>query len=61
MEIFGAHFGQSTDYLGNLCDDLCIKLCFGVYEAENGYGIWFRKVEPMLGEWVAHGQPTVLF
>ena len=38
VEIFGASFGQSTDYLGNLCDNLCIKLCFGVYEAGNGHG-----------------------
>ena len=31
---------------------------FGVYEAGNGHGFWFHKVEPMLGEWAAHGQPT---
>ena len=29
----------------------------GVYEAENGHGFRFHKVEPMLGERVAHGQP----
>ena len=29
-----------------------------MYEAENGHGFWFHKVEPMLDEWVAHGQPT---
>ena len=23
-----------------------------------GHGYRFHKVEPMLGEWVAHGQPT---
>ena len=58
METFGARFGQSMDCLSNLCDNLCIKLCFGVYEAGNGLGFWFHKVEPMLGEWATHGQPT---
>ena len=61
VEIFGAHFGQSTDCLGNLWCNLCNKLCFYVYEAGNGHGIRFHKVEPMFGEWAAHGQPTVLF
>ena len=51
-------FGQSTDYLGALCDKLCINSWFGVYEVGNGHGIWFHKEEPMLNEWVAHGQPT---
>ena len=46
------------DCLGTLGHDLYNKLCFGVYEAENGYGIWFCIVEPMLDEWAAHGQPT---
>ena len=54
-------FGQPTDCLGILGDDLCIKLCFGVYEAENDHGIRFFKVEPMCVEWAAHGQPTVMF
>ena len=58
VEIFGARFRQSTDCLGNLCDNLCIKLYFGVYEAGNGHGFWFHKVETRLGEWAAHGQPT---
>ena len=58
VETFGARFGQSMDCLSNLCDNLCIKLCFGVYEAGNGLGFWFHKVEPMLGEWATHGQPT---
>ena len=49
------------DCLGILGDDLCIKLRFGVYEAGNGNGIWFHKVEPTFGEWASHGQPTVLF
>ena len=42
MEIFGARFGQPMDCLGNLCDNLCIKLCFGVYEAGNGHGFLFQ-------------------
>ena len=46
------------DCLGALCDKLCINSWFGVYEAGNGHGIWFRKEEPMLDEWAAHGQPT---
>ena len=32
-----------------------------MYEAGNGHGIWFRKEEPMLDEWAAHGQPTCSF
>ena len=54
MEIFGAHFGQSTGCLGNLWCNLCNKLCFGVYEAGNGHGIRFHKVDPMFGEWAAY-------
>ena len=37
VEIFLIHFGQSMDCLGCLCCDLCIKLCFGVYEAGKGH------------------------
>ena len=37
VEIFGACFGQSTDCLDNLRDNLCNKLCFGVYEVRNGH------------------------
>ena len=61
MKIYGTRLDspwQCMDCLGCLCCDLCIKLCFGVYEAEKSYGIWFRKVELMLDEWAAHGQPT---
>ena len=58
VKIFGAHFVQSTDCLGSLWYNLCIKLCFGVYEAGNDHEIWFRKEEPILDEWAAHGQPT---
>ena len=61
VEIFGARFGQSTDCLGNLHDNLCNKLCFDVYEAGNGHSFRFHKVEPMFDEWAAHGQPTVRF
>ena len=32
-----------------------------MYEAGNGHGIRFHKVEQMCGEWAAHGQPTILF
>ena len=58
VETFGARFGQSTDCLGDLCDNLCIKLCFDVYETGNGHGFRFHKVEPMFDEWAAHGQLT---
>ena len=30
LEKFGTRFGQSTDCLGGLCDNLCNKLCFWV-------------------------------
>ena len=30
----------------------------GVYEAENGHGNRFQKVEQMFDEWAAHGQPA---
>ena len=49
------------DCLGALGHDLYNKLCFGMYEAENGHGYRFQKVEPMLDEWATHGQPTALF
>ena len=51
VEIFWSRFVQSTDCLGSLWCNLCNKLCFGVYEVENGHGIWFRKEEPMWDEW----------
>ena len=44
--------------LGTLGHDLYNKLCFGVHEARNDHEIRFRKEEPMLDEWAAHGQPT---
>ena len=53
--------GQSMDYLGTLGHKLHNKLCFGVYEAGIGHCYRFQKVEPMLDEWAAHGQPTVMF
>ena len=46
------------DCLGGLCDNLCYKLWFGCCWAKNGHGFRFQKVEPMLGERAAHGQPT---
>ena len=61
VEIFGVCFGQSTDSLANLCDDLCIKLCFGVYEAGNYHGFRSHKVELMFDEWATHRQPTARF
>ena len=54
METLGAYFGQSMDCLGYLCDNLCIKLCFDVYEVGNDHGFRFHKVEPMFDEWAAH-------
>ena len=33
-------------------------MCVGVYEAENGHGNRFQKVEQMFDEWVTHRQPT---
>ena len=44
--------------MGDLCDNLCNKIWFGCFWVGNGHGFRFHKVEPMLGEWVAHGQPT---
>ena len=35
-----------------------MQIVFGVYEARNGHGFWFHKVELMLGERTTHGQPT---
>ena len=46
------------DCLGGLCDNLCNKYWFGCFWARNGHGFLFHKVEPMLGEWAAHGQLT---
>ena len=51
-------FGQFTDCWCGLCYNLCIKFWFGCCWAENGHGFRFHKVEPMLGERAAHGQPT---
>ena len=49
------------DSLRALGHNLFNKLCCSVHEAGNGHGIRVHKVEPMLGEWAARGQPTVLF
>ena len=37
------------------------KLWFWCCWARNGHGFLFHKVEPMLGERAAHGQPTAQF
>ena len=51
-------FGQSMDCLCGLCH-VCVLNCgLGVVRSENGHGFRFHKVEPRLGERVAHGQPT---
>ena len=47
-----------VDCLGPLDHNLFNKLCVGVYEAGNGHGNRFQKVEQMFDEWAAHGQPT---
>ena len=52
------YFEQFRDCLGGLCDNLCNKLWFGCLWAEYGHEFWFHKVESMLGEWAAPGQPT---
>ena len=38
--------------------NLCNKLWFGCCWAKNGHGFRFHKVESMLGERAARGQPT---
>ena len=58
VEIYGTHFGQFRGCFEWLCDNLCNKLWFGCFWAGNGHGLRFHKVEPMLGEWAAHRQPT---
>ena len=61
MEIFETHLvssWQCRGYFGCLCCNLCNKSCFGVYEAGNGHGNRFQKVEQRYDEWAAHGQPT---
>ena len=47
--------------MGGLCDNLCNKLWFGCCWTGNGHGFWFHKLESMLGEKAAHGQPTAQF
>ena len=37
VKIFRARFGKSMDFLGDLCDNLCNKLSFGVYEVGNDH------------------------
>ena len=40
---------------------LCVKLWFRCCETGNDHGFRFHKVEPMLSERAAHGQPTSQF
>ena len=35
-----------------------INYGLGVFGPQNSHGFRFHKVEPMLSEWAAHGQPT---
>ena len=56
--IYGTRFGHFRGCFRWLCDNLCNKLWSGCFWAGNGHGFQFHKVEPMLGEWAAHGQPT---
>ena len=51
--IYGTHFGHFRGCFGWLCDNLCNKLWFGCFWAGNGHGLWFHKVEPVIGEWAA--------
>ena len=44
--------------LGGCVIIYAINYGLGVFWAENGHGFRFHKVEPMLGEWATHGQPT---
>ena len=44
--------------MGGLCNNLCNKLWFGCCWDRNGHEFRFHKVESMLGERAAHGQPT---
>ena len=57
MEIFGTHLDSlrlCRDCFGCLFHNLCYKLCVDVYEARNGHGNRFQKVEQMFDEWAAH-------
>ena len=44
-----------------MCYNLCNKLWFECCWVENDHGFRFHKVEPMLGERVAHGQAIAQF
>ena len=46
--------------LGSLGTDYGL-LWFWCCWAENGHGLRFHRVEPMLGERASHGQPTAQF
>ena len=44
-----------------MCYNLCNRLWFDCFWAENDYGFRFHKVEPLLGERAVHGQPIAQF
>ena len=61
LGLFWAVLRLITDCYWYMCYNLCNKLWFWCCWAENGHGFRFHKVEPMLGERAAHGQPTAQF
>ena len=61
LGLFWAVPGLIMECYWSMCYNLCNKLWFECFWAENGHALWFHKVEPMLEEWVAHGQPTAQF
>ena len=58
---FLGHIWSVRDCVGTVLD-VCFIIyainCVDVYEAGNGHGNRFQKVEQMFDEWAAHGQPT---
>ena len=49
------------DCFGCLFHTLCNRLCVGVYEAENGHGNRFQKVEQMLMSGLPTESPLFCF
>ena len=49
------------DCYWSMCYNWCNKLWFWCFWVGNDHGFWFHKVEPMLGERAAQGQPTAHF
>ena len=58
LEYFEPDLDSLGAVLGGCVIIYAIKYSLGVVGARNGHGFRFHKVEPMLGEWAAHGQPT---